>query len=295
MIDHKRKHTSINVINANKEDNTDNKKDITVELRKINDTPVVDLKTVNSNKGEDNIDLCSILSGYEGMSIYHVMLGNVVICNVTKDKIYFYSKNCKGEKHFVNNIGKLYDEGECLIFPSKTERDWTKFKSDVLKPGDYIVIGNNKCILSQAIGSETSPSRMIFDTAIAIAGEDDLYPNKVEFNHIFNVKRDKVRKATVDESKEIETVLEKEGLIWDNETKSLIINKWYPKQDEIYYSLLIKGACRFFVTESKWDGSSVDIDRYENCNCFKTKEEADHWCAKFNNSTEKVSNQLINR
>lgn len=292
MSDQKRKHTAINVINANKEDNTDKKKAINVELFKVNDTPVVELKSVNNDKCDDNIDLCSILSGHEGMIIYHVMFGNVVIYNVTKDKIYFYVKR---EKFFVNNRGKLYEEGDCLIFPSKTERDWTKFKSDDLKPGDYIVIGNNKCILSKARVSETSDRDMMFDTAIAIAGEDDLYPNKVELNHIFNVTRDKVRKATVDERKEIDTVLEKKGLVWDNETKSLIINKWYPKQDETYYSLLIKGACRFFVTESKWDGSSVDLDRYENGNCFQTREEANHWCTKFNNSSEEVSKQLTNR
>lgn len=295
MIDHKRKHTSINVINANKEDNTDKKKVMNVEIGNVNDTIVNDFKIVNDNKCEDNLDISSILSGYEGICIYHVVFGDVIVCDITKDKIYFYSKNGKGEKFFVKNTGKLHEEGECLIFPSKTERDWTKFIADDLNPGDYIVIGNNKCILSKALGNKTSTRGMMFDTAIAIAGEDDLYPNKVELNHIFHVTRDKVRKATIEERKEIDAVLEKDGLVWDNETKSLIINKWYPKQDETYYSLLIKGACRFFVIESKWDGSSVDIDRYENGNCFKTREEANHWCAKFNNSSEEVSKQLTKR
>jgi hypothetical protein len=295
MIDHKRKHTSINVINANKEDNTDKKKVMNVEIGNVNNTVVNDLKIVNDNKCEDNLDISSILSGYEGICIYHVVFGDVIVCDITKDKIYFYSKNGKGEKFFVKNTGKLHEEGECLIFPSKTERDWTKFIADDLNPGDYIVIGNNKCILSKVLGNKTSTRCMMFDTAIAIAGEDDLYPNKVELNHIFHVTRDKVRKATIEERKEIDAVLEKDGLVWDNETKSLIINKWYPKQDETYYSLLIKGACRFFVIESKWDGSSVDIDRYENGNCFKTREEANHWCAKFNNSSEEVSKQLTKR
>jgi hypothetical protein len=295
MIDHKRKHTSINVINANKEDNTDKKKVMNVEIGNVNDTVVNDLKIVNDNKCEDNLNISSILSGYEGICIYHVVFGDVIVCDITKDKIYFYSKNGKGEKFFVKNTGKLHEEGECLIFPSKTERDWTKFIADDLNPGDYIVIGNNKCILSKVLGNKTSTRGMMFDTAIAIAGEDDLYPNKVELNHIFHVTRDKVRKATIEERKEIDAVLEKDGLVWDNEKKSLIINKWYPKQDETYYSLLIKGACRFFVTESKWDGNAVDIDRYENGNCFKTREEANHWCAKFNNSSEEVSKQLTKR
>ena len=223
------------------------------------------------------------------------MFGDVIVCEITKDKIYFCSKNCKGETFFVNNRGKSYDDGECLIFPSKTERNWAKFISDDLKPGDYIVIGNNKCILSKVSINKTSTLCRTFDTAIAIAGEDDLYPNKIELNHIFNVTMDKVRKATIEERKEIDSVLENEGLVWDNETKSLTIKKWYPKQDETYYSLLIKGACRFFVTEDTFEGSSVDLDRYENGNCFKTREEANNWCNKFNNSSEEVSKQLINR
>ena len=85
------------------------------------------------------------------------------------------------------------------------------------------------------------------------------------------------------------------GLKWNTDTLELDSAKWYPKQDETYYSLLIKGACRFFVTEAKWDGSSIDIDRLENGNCFQTKEEANHWCSKFNNSSEEVSKQLTNR
>lgn len=295
MRDQKRKHTTIKVINANKEDNTYNKNDINVELGNCNNIPVVDLNTVNINEVENNLDIASILYGHEGICVYSVVFGDVIVCEITKDKIYFCSKNCKGETFFVNNRGKSYDDGECLIFPSKTERNWAKFISDDLKPGDYIVIGNNKCILSKVSLNKTSTLCRTFNTAIAIAGEDDLYPNKIELNHIFNVTMDKVRKATIEERKEIDSVLENEGLVWDNETKSLTIKKWYPKQDETYYSLLIKGACRFFVTEDTFEGSSVDLDRYENGNCFKTREEANNWCNKFNNSSEEVSKQLINR
>ena len=65
------------------------------------------------------------------------------------------------------------------------------------------------------------------------------------------------------------------------DTNELDSAKWFPKQDETYYSLVVKGACGFFVTEAKWNGNAVDIDRLENGNCFQTKEEANHWCTKF--------------
>lgn len=49
-----------------------------------------------------------------------------------------------GEGHLDKN-GKLYDDGECVVFPSKEMRDWSKFawkKGDVLvnKDGDVHII-----------------------------------------------------------------------------------------------------------------------------------------------------------
>ncbi len=135
--------------------------------------------------------------------------------------------------------------------------------------------------------------KTFFDCFVAIASEDDIYPNKVVLNHI--LKENTIRRATYDEVDQMNKILLDNGLKWNPDTLEFDSAKWYPKQDEIYYSLLIKGACRFFVTEAKWDGSSIDIDRLENGNCFQTKEEANHWCTKFNNSSDEVSKQLINR
>lgn len=300
MKDKKSKPTSIMII-TEKENKKDEKKTVTVNLGKVdikkkeNPIPVVDKQVDEVQNQTDDINILKILSGQEGIIVYHVVYGNVVITNVTNDRIYFHTSKILGMNEFVDAYGKKYDYGECLIFPSYDERDWLKFKPNKLNPGDYVVIGNNKCILRKELGNEVSSHGMMFDVAVAIAGEDDLYPNKIELNHIFHTFRNKVRMATEGEIKEINDILSKEGLVWNKDTMSIDVNKWYPKQDEVYYSLLIKGACRFFVIEAKWDGTSVDIDRYENGNCFKTREEANHWCAKFNNSSEEVSKQLINR
>lgn len=60
-------------------------------------------------------------------------------------KISFYSSKSGfmngGEGTFDKN-GNLYDDGECIVFPSKEMRDWSKF---AWKKGDVLVDGNGLC------------------------------------------------------------------------------------------------------------------------------------------------------
>lgn len=285
MDDQKRKQTKIKIINTKGDDPASSDG---YSNRRV-------ISTVKIKDNSNDIDIAGILYGLDGLTVYHTMFGNVVICCVEGNKIYFYHN---GEKYFVRNNGKLYDDGECMIFPSKTERDWTKFKSNVLNvftPGEYIIIGNNKCILDSVPVYDDSTHKLKFNTAVAIAGDDDMYPGKIEFDHTFYTTINKVRSATEAEINDINDILSRKQLAWNKSTLSVEVKKWYPKQDETYYSLLIKGACRFFVTSSQWDGNAVDIDRYESNNCFQTKEDADQWCAKFNNASEEISKQLVNR
>lgn len=60
-------------------------------------------------------------------------------------KVSFYSSKFGfmngGEGTFDKN-GNLYDDGECIIFPSKEMRDWSKF---AWKKGDVLVSNDGKC------------------------------------------------------------------------------------------------------------------------------------------------------
>ena len=44
-----------------------------------------------------------------------------------------------GREHFFDKNGKIYKEGEVLLFPSKEMRDWSKF----FKKGDVFVHRND--------------------------------------------------------------------------------------------------------------------------------------------------------
>lgn len=84
---------------------------------------------------EEKINIAEILKDKPvGLKLYSPTFGCIRFNGVYKDKVYFYSEDTNA--HSVNQYGKMYDGGECIIFPSKEMRDWSKF---AWKPGDVLV------------------------------------------------------------------------------------------------------------------------------------------------------------
>ena len=87
---------------------------------------------------QKDIDIYEILKGMpDGTPLYTTLCGNVEFTSVAADKekseaIWIEDKN---EKYAFDKNGKIYKEGEILLFPSKQMRDWSKFfkKGDVLE------------------------------------------------------------------------------------------------------------------------------------------------------------------
>lgn len=60
-------------------------------------------------------------------------------------KVSFYSSKfgfMNGGEGIFDKNGNLYDDGECIVFPSKEMRDWSKF---AWKKGDVLVSNDGKC------------------------------------------------------------------------------------------------------------------------------------------------------
>lgn len=72
----------------------------------------------------ENINLCEILKGHEGELFYTTCWGYVELTKVSNYVLYF-------DDTFKTNIqGKINDRGECVIFPSKDQRDWDKWDKE---------------------------------------------------------------------------------------------------------------------------------------------------------------------
>jgi hypothetical protein len=92
---------------------------------------------------EQKLNIAEILKDkLVGLKLYSSTFGYIKFNGVHKDKIYFFSEDTNA--HSVKQNGKMYDGGECIIFPSKKMRDWKRFswkKGDVLISNDgYIEV-----------------------------------------------------------------------------------------------------------------------------------------------------------
>ena len=86
----------------------------------------------------ENIDLTKILEGCpKGTKFYHVVFGDVSLLDIRADFVYpirfTASDNCC---YAVSpaGISNIYYKGECVLFPSKGQRDWSKFERFWDKP-----------------------------------------------------------------------------------------------------------------------------------------------------------------
>ncbi len=69
----------------------------------------------------ENINLCELLKGHQGETFYSIPFGELLVTNVTNNHIEL------SNDWILSKDGKLYSDGECLIFPSKDQRDWNKW------------------------------------------------------------------------------------------------------------------------------------------------------------------------
>lgn len=84
---------------------------------------------------KEKINIADILKDKPvGLKFYSNTFGYISFNGVHKDKVYFFSEDTNA--HSVKPNGKMYDGGECIIFPSKEMRDWEKFS---WKNGDVLV------------------------------------------------------------------------------------------------------------------------------------------------------------
>ena len=85
-----------------------------------------------------NIDLTKILKNCpKGTKLYSTVLGDVTFKDIVDDTIFpiiISYRNCLYEESFMADGRMLNEDGECTLFPSKNQRDWSKFTAPWYKP-----------------------------------------------------------------------------------------------------------------------------------------------------------------
>ena len=100
----------------------------------------------------ENLNLVEILKDCpKGTKLYSTVFGEVELVRIYIDDDVYPIKIKTGEGSdmisVITNDGRLLEEfsGECILFPSKEQRDWSKFKKPkfdpmTLKPFDKVLV-----------------------------------------------------------------------------------------------------------------------------------------------------------
>ena len=108
----------------------------------------------------ENIDLTKILKNCPiGTEFYHAGYGNVLFCGIDLKNKYpirlsFSNNGFYNTGVTAKGIISRWHNGECLLFPSKDQRDWSKFTAPwykaekfdpkTLKPFDKVIVRDDK-------------------------------------------------------------------------------------------------------------------------------------------------------
>ena len=108
---------------------------------------------------DKNINLIEILKDCPaGTKLYSPIFGEVTFMKIYKDNTFSIMVITSGDEivHFSakGQYYQSYDDSECLLFPSKDQRDWRKFSApwykkerfdpESLKPFDKVLVRNDK-------------------------------------------------------------------------------------------------------------------------------------------------------
>ena len=95
----------------------------------------------------ENINLCEILKDCpKGTKLWSPVWGDITFETINVLDGLVYVLKHKGV-HIILDNGKFDADGECIIFPSKDQRDWSKFKAPIkrfnpeeFKPFDKVLL-----------------------------------------------------------------------------------------------------------------------------------------------------------
>lgn len=80
----------------------------------------------------ENINLCEILKGHEGETFYSPCYGYITLEIIKPDCYFSIIFNCNNSEFKFTKKGKIHtsNDAECVLFPSKAQRDWEKWDKE---------------------------------------------------------------------------------------------------------------------------------------------------------------------
>ena len=151
----------------------------------------------------ENIDLTKILEGCpEGTEFYHLVYGKVVF-HCIDNSVHPIKVKCIGSMcpSSLTKGGKMWEEfdGDCLLVPSKDQRDWSKFERfwdkprverfdlNTLQPFDKVLMRNyDGCVWEPSFFGYKTDEDLICIAALNVR----CIPYNEETKHLIGTKDD---------------------------------------------------------------------------------------------------------
>lgn len=219
------------------------------------------------------MDIAEILKNVpKGTKLYSPAFGDVILEEIRQDYIRVRTNNIKREFY---SDGRYYANGECMLFPSRENRDWNTFS--IFRKGDILKESKGSIFIYNGITNKE------FNTLGAICGIN-CFGNLVTENSSKDrwcYKKD-TRKATDKEIRLFYNKLNEEGYTWDS------------------YNFTITKISKFDINELKpFDKVLVRDTDYNNWKCgffdgisgvsgfkFRTTSNINTQCIPYNDDTK---------
>lgn len=178
----------------------------------------------------------------------------------------------------------VFDNCECMIFPSKDQRDWSKFQIP-FKDGDVVITTSNAICIYKSI-HQAYKSKNFIDFYCVYRSSDNLLVIKDNYDsHCGPVSEAKL--ATEEEKQRLFDAIKENGYKWNHETETLdrLVEPKFKVGDRIKHK---EGYFSGVVTE--FDGKYFKIkydDATENIVNIKYQDDWELVLSKFDISTLK--------
>lgn len=164
----------------------------------------------------------------QGTKLYSIMHGEVEFEQIKYNADYPIVFKYKGKDGIyyedtttIDGKFNLTSTGECTLFPSKDQRDWSKFKVEPELVDGEIYYVKNDLVEWIYIYKRT----YTFKTSHYVAVLNNYFNYYMEFNGVCTTQTDNIkvlRKATEEEKRLFFELIEKNGRKWDADKKELV-------------------------------------------------------------------------
>lgn len=180
----------------------------------------------------------------------NVSFGTIICKRRNGQEITFTSEGC----HMI----PIYDDCECLLFPSKENRDWDKFNP--FKDGDIIYVKSNDDYGTVLISIYKGEDSLLFYDYCSVSLDRGYFYIGSIYGLIHTNKIGVIRFAAEEEKEKLFKAIKDNGYKWNPETKTLekLIELKFKVGDEIVRRNSVR-----FPGRNSWIVVSINSNFYE--------------------------------